>query len=98
MENQTLLALLIGGFFGVACIRAHAPQTPGHRQTLGEFFRLTGRIERLRQSRWQWFSMVLLMFVLRLQHHLPPSVEIMAGVMFLLFLVFPVRALVTVHR
>jgi hypothetical protein len=97
MENQTLLALLIGGFFGVACIRARAPLTPGHRQTLGEFFRLTGRIERLRRSRWQWFCMVLLMLVLRFQHQLPPAVEVMAGAMFLLFLIFPVRTLVTVQ-
>jgi hypothetical protein len=98
MEKQTLLALLIAGFFGVACIRARAPLTPGQKQTVGEFFRLTGRIERLRQSRWQWFSMVLLMLVLRLQHQLPPAVEIMAGVMFLLFLIFPSRSFVSVAR
>lgn len=98
MEKETLLALLLAGFFGVACVRARAPLNPDQKPTLGAFFQLTGRFERLRRSRWQWFSMVLLMLVLRLQHQLPPVVEIMAGVMFLLFLIFPVRSFVRVAR
>jgi hypothetical protein len=46
-------------------------------------------LERLRRSRWQWFSMVLLMFVLRMQNQLPPSIEIIVAAQFLIFLALP---------
>jgi hypothetical protein len=42
--------------------------------------------------------MVAIMLVLRVQHQLPPAVEIMVGMMFLIFLVCPVRALVKAAR
>ena len=98
MDKLALLELLLAGFFAVACIRARAPQSSNQKPTLGSFFRLSNRLERLRRSRWQWFSMVAIMLVLRLQHQLPPAVEIMVGMMFLIFLVFPVRALVNATR
>ena len=98
MDKLTLLELLLAGFFGVACIRARAPLHPGEKATFGSFFRLSSRLERLRRSRWQWFSMVLLMLVLRVQHLLPPAVEIMVALLFVIFLVLPVHALVRVGR
>ena len=51
-----------------------------------------GRLERLRRSRWQWFSMVLLMLVVRLQFGLPLVIELTVVLQFLLFLALPVRA------
>jgi hypothetical protein len=98
MDRLALLELLLAGFFAVACIRARAPLSPNQTATFGSFFRFSGRLERLRRSRWQWFSMVAIMLVLRVQHQLPPAVEIMVGTMFLIFLVCPVRSLVKVSR
>jgi uncharacterized membrane protein YhaH (DUF805 family) len=98
MDRTALLELLLAGFFAVACIRARAPLSSNQAPTFGSFFRFSGRLERLRRSRWQWFSMVAIMLVLRVQHQLPPAVEIMVGMMFLIFLVCPVRALVRAAR
>ena len=98
MDRFALLELLLAGFFAVACIRARAPLSPNQTATFSSFFRFSGRLERLRRSRWQWFSMVAIMLVLRVQHQLPPAVEIMVGMMFLIFLVCPVRALVKAVR
>ena len=98
MDKTALLELLLAGFFAIGCIRAHGRFEPGGKMRILDFFRMTGRLERLRRSRWQWFSMVAIMLVLRLQHQLPPAVEIMVGMMFLIFLVFPVQALVREGR
>lgn len=98
MDRFALIELLLAGFFAIACFRARAPLSSNQRLTLGSLFRFSSRLERLRRSRWQWFAMVAIMLVLRLQNQLPPSVEIMVGMMFLIFLIFPVRALVTASR
>lgn len=98
MNKVLLVELLLAGFFAVGCIRARGPIDPGKKFRLSDLFRLTDRIERLRRSRWQWFSMVAVMLVLRLQNQLPLAVEIMAGTMFLIFLVFPVQTLVRQTR
>ena len=94
MDKTALLELLLAGFFAVGCIRARGPIDPSRKLRFVEFFRMSGRIERLRRSRWQWFSMVAIMLVLRLQHQLPLAIEIMVGTMFVIFLVFPVQTLV----
>lgn len=98
MDKTALLELLLAGFFAVGCIRARGRLQPGERMRFAEFFRLTGRIERLRRSRWQWFSMVAIMLALRVQHQLPPAVEIMVALLFVIFLALPVRALVLAGR
>jgi hypothetical protein len=98
IDKLTLLEILLAGFFAIACFRARPSLREGEKVTLGKLFRLSGRIERLRRSRWQWFSMVAIMLWLRLQHQLPPAIEVMVGLMFLLFLVFPVQQLVKVSR
>jgi len=93
MDWKTILfELLMAGFFAVACIRAHGPVPPDRGMTFGEFFRLSDRLERLRRTRWQWFSMVALMLVVRLQEPLPLVLEVMVALQFLVFLALPVEA------
>jgi hypothetical protein len=94
MDAKTaLLGLLLSGFFAIACIRATAPAKgeTGAASSMG-FFRFPGRLERLRRARWQWFAMVSLMLVLRLQGQLPPVLEAMAAFQFLVFLALPASA------
>lgn len=93
MDGKTaLFELLMAGFFAVACIRAHGPVESGKALTLSNFFRLSDRLERLRQTRWQWASMVALLLVIRLQQPIPLGLEIMVAAQFLLFMALPVRA------
>jgi hypothetical protein len=98
MDRFALLELLLAGFFAIACFRARAPLASNQRPTLDSFFRFAGRLERLRRSRWQWVSIVAIMLVLRLQQQLPASLEIMVGMMFFIFLILPVHALVKVSH
>jgi hypothetical protein len=93
-----LVELLLASFFAVACIKAHGPFSFEKKPAIRDLFYLTNRIDRLRQSRWQWFSMVAILLVLRLQNQLPLAVEIMVGMMFLIFLVFPVQQVARVRR
>ena len=96
--KTTLLELLLAGFFAVACIRAGGSLNPDRKRVFGDFFRLSNRLERLRRSRWQWFSMVAIMLFLRVQHQLPPAIEITVALLFVIFLTLPVSALVRVGR
>jgi hypothetical protein len=88
-ERTVLIGLLLSGFFGVACIRASVPASPAPFWM--NLLRFPGRIERFRRSRWQWFAMVSLMIVLRLQQQLPLALEVMAALQLLLFLAIPAR-------
>ncbi|MGA8768048.1 MAG: hypothetical protein WB559_13600 [Candidatus Acidiferrales bacterium] len=97
MNQQTILVeLILGGFFAVACMRTSVPAAPGGRMHFGDLLRLPGRIERLRRSRWQWFSMVALLLVIRLQKGMPLVLEVTVALMFLVFLAVPTRATVKV--
>jgi hypothetical protein len=87
-----LVEAILAGFFAVACIRACAPAASEDRLNFSNFLRFPGRIERLRRSRWQWFSMVALLLVLRLQAGLPLVLEVIVAVEFLIFLALPTRA------
>lgn len=87
-----LIPLMLAGFFAVACLRAREPVIPGAPPTLGDLFRFPSRLERLRRSRWQWFSMVGFMLVLRLQQQLPLALELMVALEFALFLALPTHA------
>ncbi len=89
--RTSLIELMLAGFFAIACIRAHGPFAVGRKVSLGDLFRLSDRIERLRRSRWQWFSMVLLMLIIRLQGQLPLMLEVMVAVQFVVFLALPVQ-------
>ena len=88
MDKLTLLEALITALLGTICLVAHSPLHAS--KTHGSLVRL----ERLRRSRWQWFSMVVLMLLLRIQHVLPARVELVVAVQFLIFLVLPIRGLV----
>ena len=93
MSREILLVqVLIASFFAIGFLRAHGPFNLDERISVGGLFRLPGRLERLRRSRWQWFSMVLLMLVVRLQYGLPLVVELTVVFQFLVFLALPVRA------
>jgi hypothetical protein len=83
-----LIELLVSGFFATACLKARAGAAFSPR----EFFKLLPRLERLRRTRWQWFSMVLLLFVIRKQIGVPVVVEFTALAQFLIFLMLPVAA------
>jgi hypothetical protein len=48
-------------------------------------------LERLRRSRWQWFSMVLLLVMLRLQRGTPMVAELTVAAQLLVFLVLPTQ-------
>jgi hypothetical protein len=88
--SSMLIALLLSGFFAVACLKASAAGREGAASPK-DMFRLPGRLERFRKSRWQWFAMVALMLVLRLQQQLPPSLELMAACELVVFLLLPAR-------
>jgi len=87
-----LVEVILAGFFAVACIRACVPANPNGKLVFSDFLRFPGRIERLRRSRWQWFSMVALLLVIRLQAGLPLVLEALVAVEFLIFLALPTKA------
>ena len=84
--------VLLAGFFAVACLRAHPPFSENGQLRFTEFFRLSSRIDRLRKSRWAWFSLVAFMLVLRLQQQLPLVTELVALCEFSLFVALPAYA------
>jgi len=86
-----LLDLLLAGFFAIACLRARDSITPGQKLAFSDFFRLSDRVERLRRSRWQWFSMVALVLVLRMQQTQPLMLEFIVVLQFLVFLALPTK-------
>src|SRR5712675_2556165 len=95
MNVATMLLLaevILAGFFAVACIRACVPASPDGKLAFSDLFRFPGRLARLRRSRWQWFSMVALLLVIRLQVGLPLVLEAIVAVEFLIFLALPTRA------
>jgi hypothetical protein len=87
-----LVEVILAGFFAVACIRTCIPASPNGKLSFSDLFRFPGRIERLRRSRWQWFSMVALLLVIRLQTGLPLVLEAIVAVEFLIFMAIPTRA------
>jgi len=90
VSTQALLVeILLSGFFAVACLRARAESPSMHGLAPARLFVLTGRLERLRRSRWQWFSMVLLLALVRLQMGVPLVAELTVAVQFILFLALP---------
>lgn len=86
-----LVEMILAGFFAVACIRACVPANPGGKLQFSDLLRFPGRLERLSRSRWQWFSMVALLLVIRLQAGLPLLLEVIVALEFVIFLAAPVR-------
>jgi len=93
MNHQTmiLLEVLLGGFFAVACTRASVPSAANGKLRLADLLRFPGRLERLRRSRWQWFSMVAVLLAVRLQTGVPTILEVIVAVQFLIFFLMPSR-------
>jgi hypothetical protein len=84
-----LLELLLSGFFAVACFRARAAAFDSMKIAPRALFVLTDRLERLRRTRWQWASMVLLLVVVRMQWGVPMVAELTVLAQFILFLALP---------
>jgi hypothetical protein len=85
-----LVEVLLASFFMIACVKAHGPFSR-EKPSLRDFFHLSGRLERLRRSRWQWFSMIFLVLALRLLRGQPLVFEIILIVQFLIFLALPTQ-------
>jgi hypothetical protein len=86
-----LIELLLAGFFAIACFRARAEAPDLNGATPRVLFGLTNRLERLRRSRWQWFAILLLLFVVRQQVGAPLVAEFTALAQFILFLALPTQ-------
>jgi hypothetical protein len=90
LGTQALLVeLLLSGFFAVACFRGRAAAINPIRIAPRALFAMTDRLERLRRSRWQWFSMILLLVVVRMQRGVPLVAEVTALTQFVVFLSLP---------
>jgi hypothetical protein len=89
-SKALLLELLISGFFAVACLKARAGNFSEGVLSPRDFLRLTDRVDRLSRTRWQWFAMVLLLIVVRVQTGVPLLVELTALAQFVIFLSLPV--------
>ena len=88
-SNSLLLELLISGFFAIACFRTRAVSAGSNPMSPWNLLRLTSRLERLRKTRWQWFAMVLVLVMVRLQSGLPLVVELTGALQFGIFLALP---------
>jgi hypothetical protein len=86
MDRLTLPEAFVAALLGTTCLLARSPLQATHGSLVP--------LERLRRSRWQWFSMAVLMLLLRVQHVLPEKVELAVGLQFLVFLAVPIRGLV----
>lgn len=86
-----LLELLLSGFFAIACFKARADDIGKVAITPRNFLRLKDRLERLSVTRWQWFSMVLVVILVRLQHGVPLLVELTVAAQLVIFLALPVQ-------
>ncbi len=92
MSTQALLIeMLLSGFFAVACFRARAKTLDSMRIAPRALFVLTDRLERLRRSRWQWCSMVLVLVLVRLQKGTPIVAELTVLAQFIVFLSLPTQ-------
>src|SRR5271154_2946187 len=90
MNTQALLVeILLSAFFAIACFRARADSLDVNGLAPQRLFVLTDRLERMKRSRWQWFAMVLLLFVMRKQMGTPMVAEFTALAQFLVFLALP---------
>ncbi len=90
MNAQGLfIELLLSGFFAIACFRsrAEAPSMPG--LVPQRVFALTDRLERMRRSRWQWFAMVLLVILARMQMSAPIVAELTVVMQLVVFVALP---------
>jgi len=88
-KQALLIELMLSGFFAIACFRARAEVRNSEGFAPQRLFVLTNRLERLRRTRWQWATMVLLLVVVRLQLGAPIVVELTALAQFVVFIALP---------
>lgn len=88
-KNAFLLELLVSGFFAIACLRARVKWDSSVAMKPRDLLRFTDRLERLRRTRWQWCSMVLVIVAVRMQTGVPLIVELTALLQFIVFLALP---------
>jgi hypothetical protein len=90
MSTQALLVEgLLSAFFALACFRARADSHDIRGLAPQKLFILTDRLERLRRARWQWFAVVLFLFVMRKQFGAPLLAEFTSLAQFIVFLALP---------
>ena len=89
-SKALLLELLVSGFFAIACLKARDGDFSKVSLSPRNFLRLSDRLDRLSRTRWQWFSMVLLLLAVRAQIGIPVLIEFTALVQFAIFLSLPV--------
>ncbi|MGB6743209.1 MAG: hypothetical protein WBE38_06075 [Terracidiphilus sp.] len=90
MSTQALLVeVLLSAFFAIACFRARSGSSDVRGLAPKRLFVLTDRIERLRISRWQWCSMVVLLLLVRMQRGAPMVAELTVLAQFIVFMVLP---------
>lgn len=90
MNTQALLVeVLLSAFFAIACFRARGEAPDARGLAPQRLFVLTDRLERLRRSRWQWFAVVLLLYVMRSQMGAPMVIELTGLAQFIVFLSLP---------
>lgn len=87
--QSLLVEMLIASFFAVACFRSRANTVDWKGLAPKRVFVLTSRLERLRRSRWQWCSIVMLLVIVRLRQGTPLLAELTSLAMFILFLSLP---------
>ena len=99
MGSQALLAeLLLSGFFAIACFRARATGLENPGVAPRTLFAMTDRLERLRRSRWQWFAMILLLVLIRIERGAPMVAELTVVAQFLVFLLLPTKKVTQLAR
>lgn len=92
LGSQALLTeLLLSGFFAVACFRARAIGIENSGVAPRTLFAMTDRLERLRRSRWQWFAMILLLVLIRIEWGAPMVAEVTVAAQFIVFLLLPTK-------
>jgi hypothetical protein len=87
--KSLLLELLVSGFFAIACFRARAGNGGPVAARPWEMLRLKDRLQRLSMTRWQWFAVVLLVLLVRVQSHVPLIIEMTLALQFVIFLALP---------
>ena len=98
IDKLTVLEVLIAGLFCIACFWAPTRSNAESEEGFGWSARLSLRLGVLRRSRWQWLTVMATMLGLRIRHQLPPAVELMVGLTFLILFAFPLRQMIRVRR
>lgn len=92
LGSQALLTeLLLSGFFAIACFRARAIGIENSVIAPRTLFAMTDRLERLRRSRWQWFAMILVLVLFRIEKGAPMVAEVTVVAQLIVFLLLPTK-------